>query len=182
MLPQSCGSVTVPERTEPSPEPKAAGFCLLPPLLVGGPLPCRDLVQRSPFRFHPHVRIAREHGARDVAGNVHGHLIASTRFPEVSCPACGGCRATGYCWTPIRLNSCRAFGADCPRLVQRSDAAGPPGGMEGGADQLSVGRRTVCSEEFSRTAHKCTQISGPIKKRTPQTTEKSSSYGRGGAI
>ena len=38
------------------------GFIL--PLLVGRALACRDLVERAPLRFHPHVGVTRQHGAR----------------------------------------------------------------------------------------------------------------------
>jgi hypothetical protein len=38
-----------------------------------------------PLCFHPHVGVAREHGARDVAGNGRDHLIARTRLSELCC-------------------------------------------------------------------------------------------------
>jgi hypothetical protein len=44
-------------------------FCFLFPLLIGQALPYCDPVQGAPFRFHSHVRIAGEHGARDVPGD-----------------------------------------------------------------------------------------------------------------
>jgi hypothetical protein len=43
-------------------------LCFPLPFLVGRPLAHSDLFECSPFRFHPHVRVAREHGARDIAG------------------------------------------------------------------------------------------------------------------
>ena len=54
--------------------------------------------------------------------------------------------------------------------------------MEGGADQLSVGRRTVSAEKSPRIAHKCTQIPGPAKTRRRQITENLRVIGRGGQI
>jgi len=59
---------------------------LLPPLgfflalLVGGALARGNLVQGTPFRFHPHVGVTREHGARDVPGDAHDHLVARARL------------------------------------------------------------------------------------------------------
>ena len=31
-------------------------------------------------RLHPHVGVAREHGARDVPGDAHDHLVAGARL------------------------------------------------------------------------------------------------------
>jgi hypothetical protein len=42
----------------------------------------RLLVQRMALDFHPHVGVARQHGARDVPGNAHDHLGARTRLGE----------------------------------------------------------------------------------------------------
>jgi len=42
-------------------------LCLLHALRVGRALPFADPVQRTPFRFHPHVGVPRELGAGDVA-------------------------------------------------------------------------------------------------------------------
>ena len=61
---------------------------LLPPLrflialLVCRALPHRDLVEGAPFRLHPHMGVAGKHGARDVPGDAHNHLIARARFGE----------------------------------------------------------------------------------------------------
>jgi hypothetical protein len=38
-------------------------------------LPCGDLVECAPLRLHPDVGIAREHGARDVPGDAHDHVV-----------------------------------------------------------------------------------------------------------
>jgi hypothetical protein len=46
-------------------------------LLVSRALACGDLIQSAPFRFHPHVGVAREHGARSVPGDAHDRLVAS---------------------------------------------------------------------------------------------------------
>ena len=42
----------------------------------------RDLVEGVPLRFHPHVGVPGKHGARDVAGYAHDHLVAGARFSE----------------------------------------------------------------------------------------------------
>ena len=52
-------------------------------LLVGIALPLGDFIERAPLRFHPHVGVAREHGARDVAGDAHNRFFA--------CPGLGEC-------------------------------------------------------------------------------------------
>jgi len=39
-------------------------------------LPRRNLVQSPALRFHPHVGVSREHGAGDVAGDAHDHMVA----------------------------------------------------------------------------------------------------------
>jgi CHC2 zinc finger len=49
----------------------------LPAPLVGRALACGDLVEGAPLRFHPHVGVLREHGARDVPRDAHDHLVAS---------------------------------------------------------------------------------------------------------
>ena len=41
-----------------------------------------DLVEGAPFRFHPHVGIARKHRARDVARDAHDHFVARARLRE----------------------------------------------------------------------------------------------------
>jgi len=46
--------------------------------LVGRNLAGGDLVEGAPLRFHPHVGIAREHGARDVTGEAHDHFVTGT--------------------------------------------------------------------------------------------------------
>ena len=51
-------------------------------LLIGRVLARGDLVEGAPFRFHPHVGVAREHGAGDVPGDAHDHLVAGARFSE----------------------------------------------------------------------------------------------------
>ena len=38
-------------------------LCFLLALLVGCALPCGDLVEDPPLRFHPDVGVSREHGA-----------------------------------------------------------------------------------------------------------------------
>ena len=58
-------------------------FSVVFAFLVGGILAGGDLVEGVPFRFHPDVGVSREHGARDVPGNAHDHLVAGTRL---SCP------------------------------------------------------------------------------------------------
>jgi hypothetical protein len=49
-------------------------------LLVGRALARGDFVEGAPFRFHPHVGVPREHGARDVPWDAHDHLVAGARF------------------------------------------------------------------------------------------------------
>ena len=39
-------------------------------------LACSDLVEGAPLRFHPHVGVPREHGARDVPRDAHDDLVA----------------------------------------------------------------------------------------------------------
>jgi len=58
-------------------------LCILLALFVGRALAHGDLVKRAPLRFHPHVGIAREHGARDVSGDTHDHLVARARLREL---------------------------------------------------------------------------------------------------
>src|ERR1035441_3311291 len=58
-------------------------FGFLFPLLVGRALACGDLVEGAPLRFHPHVGVAREHGARDVPSDAHDHLVARARRREI---------------------------------------------------------------------------------------------------
>ena len=59
---------------------------LLPPfefllaLLVGCPLACRDFVRGAPFRFHPHVGVARE---RVEARCVRSVLLLQPAVPAV---------------------------------------------------------------------------------------------------
>ena len=52
-------------------------------LLVGRILSRGDLVEGAPLRFHPHVGVAREHGARDVSGDAHDHLVTRARLREL---------------------------------------------------------------------------------------------------
>ncbi len=54
-----------------------------PALFIGRALPRSNLIQGAPLRFHPHVRVPREHGARDVAGDAHDHLVARARFGKL---------------------------------------------------------------------------------------------------
>src|ERR1035437_1054126 len=54
-------------------------------LRVGRILARGDLVEGAPFRFHPYVGIAGKHGARDVPGDAHDHLVASSRIVEFRC-------------------------------------------------------------------------------------------------
>jgi hypothetical protein len=56
---------------------------LLLALLVGGALAFGDLVERPPLRFHSYVGVAREHGARDVPGDTHKHVVARPRLGEL---------------------------------------------------------------------------------------------------
>ena len=56
------------------------GFLLA--FLVGRALACRDFVERAPLGFHPHVGVARQHGARDVPGDAHDDFIARARLGE----------------------------------------------------------------------------------------------------
>jgi hypothetical protein len=51
-------------------------ICFLLALFVRGRLASGDLVEGAPLRFHPHVGVARKHGAGDVAGYAHDHLVA----------------------------------------------------------------------------------------------------------
>src|ERR1035441_1914335 len=46
-------------------------------ILAGG-----DLIEGAPLRFHPHVGVSREHGARNVPGDAHDHLVARARLRE----------------------------------------------------------------------------------------------------
>ena len=48
------------------------GFLLA--LLVRRALARGDLVEGAPFRYHPHVGVAGEYGARDVPGKLRGRL------------------------------------------------------------------------------------------------------------
>ena len=58
-------------------------LCFLLAFLVGAALARGNLIQGPPFRLHPHVRVAREHSARDVARDAHDHLIAGARLGEL---------------------------------------------------------------------------------------------------
>ena len=61
----------------------ALTFCFLVPFLVGRALPRGDLVEGVPFCFHPHVGVAREHGARYVSGDAHDHLVTRARLRKL---------------------------------------------------------------------------------------------------
>jgi hypothetical protein len=50
--------------------------CFFVRLVVQHALPCGDLVERPPFRFHSDIGIAREHGARDAPAGLRDHLVA----------------------------------------------------------------------------------------------------------
>src|ERR1017187_5138353 len=52
------------------------GFHL--PLLIGCVLPRGDLVEGAPLRFHPHVGVARKHGARNMPRGAHDHLVTGS--------------------------------------------------------------------------------------------------------
>jgi hypothetical protein len=41
-----------------------------------------DFIEGAPLRFHPHVGVARKHGAGDVPGDAHDHLVARARFRQ----------------------------------------------------------------------------------------------------
>jgi len=51
-------------------------------LLVGCALARGDLVEGAPLSLYPYVGVAREHGAGDVPGDAHDHLIAGARLRE----------------------------------------------------------------------------------------------------
>jgi hypothetical protein len=51
-------------------------------LFICRALPRRNLVQRAPLRFHPDVRVAGEHGARDVPRDTHDYLVTGSRLGE----------------------------------------------------------------------------------------------------
>src|SRR5437879_6357603 len=59
-----------------------AQFSVALALLFGRALARGDLVERAPLRLHPQLGVAREHGARDVPGDTHDHLVASARLRE----------------------------------------------------------------------------------------------------
>jgi hypothetical protein len=42
-----------------------------------------DLVEGAPLRFHPHVGVAREHGARDVPRDAHDHFVARSGLGDL---------------------------------------------------------------------------------------------------
>src|ERR1035437_1925642 len=52
-------------------------------LLVGRALACSDLVEGAPLCLHLDMGVTREHGARDVPGDAHDHLVARARFREL---------------------------------------------------------------------------------------------------
>jgi len=73
--------------------------CAVPVHRVGGDLLCSfsassrrfssaarwrlAISSRPVARFHPHMGVAREHGARNVAGNAHDHFVAGALFRYV---------------------------------------------------------------------------------------------------
>src|SRR5260370_29657512 len=54
------------------------GVCFA--LLVGRALAGGDFIEGAPFSFHAHMRVAREHGARNVPGDAHDDFIARARL------------------------------------------------------------------------------------------------------
>ena len=63
--------------------PPASGARLPPSASRRPPAAVLRLRLGAPLRLHPHVGIAREHGARDVAGRTHDHFVARTRLGEL---------------------------------------------------------------------------------------------------
>ena len=59
-------------------------LCFLPPLHVGRTLACSNFVEGAPLRFHSHVGVTREHGARDVPGDAHDHLVTGIELDRVA--------------------------------------------------------------------------------------------------
>src|SRR5450759_4336479 len=51
-------------------------LCFLPALHIGGALARSDLVEGAPLRFHPDMRVARKHGARNVLSDAPDHIGA----------------------------------------------------------------------------------------------------------
>jgi hypothetical protein len=50
-------------------------LCFLLPIIVGRFLPRGDFVEGAPFRLHPHVGVARQHGSGDVPGDAHDPFV-----------------------------------------------------------------------------------------------------------
>src|ERR1017187_2971558 len=78
-----------------------AFFGFLTALLVGRTLAHCNLVEGAPLRFHPHMGIARKHGARDVASDAHDHpLSAVTRRASRPVGAVSWQRPTTFALSP----------------------------------------------------------------------------------
>ena len=107
--------------------------------LVGCALAHGNLIEGASLRFHPHMRVAREHGARDVAGDAHDHLVPApellnTAKPTATTPQARRRRhlapsyhlaAPSRRWRPrTRANS------SVPKVVGFSSTVGIPGWSE----------------------------------------------------
>jgi hypothetical protein len=61
-------------------------FRFLLALFVSRALAFDNFVEGAPFRLHPNMGVAREHGARDVPGGAHYHLIAGALLVALASP------------------------------------------------------------------------------------------------
>jgi hypothetical protein len=70
---------------------------LVVPRLVRRALPRRNFIQGAPLCPHPHVGVAREHGARDVPSDAHDSLSPAPYWILAVACASAICRFSNNC-------------------------------------------------------------------------------------